>query len=116
MNRFAFLVNITAVLGISFSERSLEEMMELLRVWEEGFWSFKINLPFTKFGKAMRARTAILEIISEAANLARSTPDISGQASKVLKKVVDAQDENGNGLTQDEIGDLMLGLLFGGMI
>jgi len=112
MKRYAFAVNTTAVLGMDFSEKSAGEALELFKIFINGFISFEINLPFTKFGKAMKARTALLEIIKESVNESKSTPE--DRAPKVLQQVLDARDENGNGLTQDEIGDLMLNLLFAG--
>jgi len=114
MKRFAFIVNSTAVLGMDFSDRSVEEVLEWFKVWANGIISFRINLPFMKFGKAMRARRVLLEIINEASTLAKSTPIQEGKPLKVLKQILNARDEDGNGLTEDEIGDLMIILIFAG--
>lgn len=114
MRRYAFFVNTIAVIGMKISEELAEEMLEQLQFFVGAFFSLEINLPFTTFGKGMRARAALLKMIKEAIDLMKSTPEDAEQAAKVFRKVVDARDENGDRLAEDEIGDLILTLLFAG--
>ena len=114
MKRYAFIISTDAVFGIPFSERSVDEVLELLQIWMKGFCSFGINLPFTKFGKAWQARQELLHMIREAADLAESAPINDDNPAKVLKRMVDMRDGAGNSLDRDEIGDVMLNLIFAG--
>lgn len=114
MKSYAFNGATDAVLGIILPGRSADEVLELFRVWTEGIFSLGIDLPFTKFGKAMAAREALLEIIDEAIDVAEAAPQENGKAAKAFKRIIDARDEEGNSLSRDQIKDFTLTLIFAG--
>lgn len=114
MKKFAFITVADAVFGIPFPGRSFDEVLELLQTWMDGFFSFGIDLPFTKFGKAMRARKELLAIIQKAVDMAESAAENDDISKKALKQLIDARDEERNGLSREDIGDVMLNLLFAG--
>jgi len=114
MQQYAFITVTDAVLGITFPERSFDEVLDLLQTWMNGFFTMGINLPFTKFGKAMWARGQLLEIIQNAVDLMEAAPEDDDLSKKALKQLIDAREEEGNGLSREDIGDVMLTLLFAG--
>lgn len=114
MKLYAFGVATDAVFGIILPGRSADEILELFQVWSQGILSLGIDLPFTRFGKAVVAREALLMIIDEAIDLAKAAPHENGKVAKAFKRMVDARDEEGNGLTRDQIKDMTLNTIFAG--
>lgn len=87
------------------------ELSELLKIWSEGLFTFSPNLPWTKLGRALRSRDKILHIILDIIYERQNKID---PGEDVLGILLQAQDEQGNRLSIEEIQDQILNLLFAG--
>jgi cytochrome P450 len=74
-----------------------------------GFITLPINVSWLPYGKAMQARNALLEYIDRAIDHRRVNP-----GTDALSLLVQTRDENGNGLTNQELRAQMLLMLFAG--
>ncbi|MGV2827279.1 cytochrome P450 [Myxosarcina sp. GI1(2024)] len=86
-------------------------LAELFETWCAGLFTIPINLPWTKFGKAVRCRKALLKYIEEIVVKRQRQEDPGEDALGLLIK---AKDEEGNSLTVAELKDQILLLLFAG--
>ena len=84
---------------------------ELFEEFSGGLFSIPLNLPWTKFGKALKARKKLLKHL-ESVVLRRQQADNPGEDA--LGLLIRAEDEEGNSLTLDELKDQVLLLLFAG--
>ncbi|MCT7974144.1 cytochrome P450 [Laspinema olomoucense] len=84
---------------------------QIFKTFCGGLFSIPINLPWTQFGKALRSRTLLLEKVEE---LVRRRQQETEPRTDALGLLLAAKDEQGNGLTLDEIKDQVLLLLFAG--
>lgn len=84
---------------------------ELFETWCAGLFTIPINLPWTKFGKALHCRKKLLEYI-EAIIVKRQQED--NPREDALGLLIKAKDEEGNSLTLEELKDQVLLLLFAG--
>ena len=83
----------------------------LFEDWCAGLFTIPISLPWTKFGRALRCRQQLLKYIEEIV-LKRQQADNPGEDA--LGLLIQAQDEEGNSLTLEELKDQVLLLLFAG--
>ena len=83
----------------------------LFEDWCAGLFTIPIPLPWTKFGKALRCRQALLECIEDIV-IQRQQADKPGEDA--LGLLIQAQDESGNALSLAELKDQILLLLFAG--
>jgi cytochrome P450 len=83
----------------------------LFETWCGGLFSLPINLPWTKFGKALRCRQKLLDYI-ETIVIKRQQADNPGEDA--LGLLIQATDEEGNSLSLAELKDQVLLLLFAG--
>ncbi len=83
----------------------------LFEVWVAGLFTIPISLPWTKFGKALRCRQALLKYIEDIV-IQRQQADDPGEDA--LGLLIQAQDESGNSLSLAELKDQVLLLLFAG--
>lgn len=60
-----YTISSDCIVGLTPAGRSKEEVLEMYTTWWDGLVSLGINLPFTKFGKALRAREELIEVIRE---------------------------------------------------
>ncbi|MEY4518544.1 MAG: hypothetical protein RLZZ499_1143 [Cyanobacteriota bacterium] len=79
--------------------------------WCAGLFTLPISLPWTKFGKALKARKKLLESLEDII-LQRQQADEPGEDA--LGLLIQAKDEAGNGLSLEELKDQILLLLFAG--
>lgn len=79
--------------------------------WCAGLFTIPINLPWTKFGKACKARQKLLADL-EKIIIQRQQADNAG--TDALSLLIQAKDEAGNGLSLAELKDQVLLLLFAG--
>ena len=84
---------------------------ELFEEFSSGLFSLSINLPWTKFGKALKARQKLLKHL-ESVVIKRQQADNPGEDA--LGLLIQAEDEDGNSLTLEELKDQVLLLLFAG--
>ena len=84
---------------------------ELFEEWGKGLFSIPFNLPWTKFGRALRCRQQLLKKMENIVIQRQQQPDASEDALGIL---LQARDEDGNKLSLSEIKDQLLTLLFAG--
>jgi len=102
-----------AVLGMKFpmGPWSRKDVCAALETLGHGLLSFGINLPFTRFGKAMAARESLLGMIRMAIQRFEQNPD----DQSALHALINARDEYGNGLNACELEDTILTLIYAGI-
>lgn len=108
MNDFTFHLACALILG---DEANIQDWQKQFQYWTNGLFSLPIKLPFTAFGRAVRARDALLALI-EKAIMARKNDLRDG--TDALTVLLQAHDENGDKLSDAEIADQLLTLLFAG--
>jgi retinoid hydroxylase len=81
--------------------------------WCEGLFSTPIELPFTRFGKALRSRTELLAEIETLIRTRKAQPRQSDN-DDALDLMLAAKDEDGQSLSVEELKDQVLLLLFAG--
>ncbi len=76
----------------------LERLTQRVSEWTGGLIALPIPLPFTPYGRALRAREELLEYLDRAVQqrIERPTTD-------ALSLLVQSRDENGNGLSREEL-------------
>jgi cytochrome P450 len=79
--------------------------------WCAGLFTIPISLPWTKFGKALKARQKLLESLEQII-IQRQQADNPG--TDALGLLISAEDEAGNSLSLEELKDQVLLLLFAG--
>jgi cytochrome P450 len=84
---------------------------ELFEEWCAGLFTIPVNLPWTKFGRALRCRQQLLRKIEQIILQRQQQPDSQEDALGLL---LQAQDEEGNSLSLSELKDQVLLLLFAG--
>ncbi|CAD7701956.1 unnamed protein product, partial [Ostreobium quekettii] len=110
--RFALRVTASAVLGME-SQRSWDEVLELLITMGLGIYSLTdIRLPFTDFGKAMDSREELLDIIADSIREMEAGSPEDGAGVRVMRQILDARDEDGNGLEMPVILDNLILILW----
>eukprot|EP00803_Ostreobium_quekettii_P004081 evm.model.scf_654.1 EVM.evm.TU.scf_654.1 scf_654:5501-12658(+) len=114
IRKYAFKVSTSSFLGMEFQSRSSDEVLQILEEMANGIYTLGIDLPFTKFGKAMRHRAELLDIVNESIlAMKRSQPE-GGRTNKALQQILDARDEDGNGLDMAIIVNTIILMLYGG--
>lgn len=109
---FGFSAVAKSVLGMQFpiNGNSISDVLEALTTFNSGMYSFGINLPFTKFGKAMAARRFLLSIIESQIQMMRRDPSLQGG----LRDLIDSADKKSSRLNSKHLRDNVLTLLFAG--
>ncbi|KAL7206531.1 hypothetical protein ACSBR2_019277 [Camellia fascicularis] len=108
MKKFAFEVGILSVFG-RLDEKYKEELKKNYCIVDKGYNSFPTNLPGTAYNKAILARKKLnrilTEIICERKEKRLSERDLLGH-------FLNFKDEKGKTLTEDQITDNIIGVLF----
>ncbi|CAD7695286.1 unnamed protein product [Ostreobium quekettii] len=112
LKHYTLDVTMGALLGMAFplNGKSLEDMYNELQIYSKGVYTFGIDLPFTKFGKAMAARREIVKMVDEGIERFHSNPELTGG----LRRLIDEQDEEGKGLTMQELEDNLVTIIYAG--
>ncbi|XP_010263548.1 PREDICTED: abscisic acid 8'-hydroxylase 4-like [Nelumbo nucifera] len=107
MKKFSFHVGVLAVFGSldAYYKQQLEKNYSIL---DQGYNSFSTNIPGTPYRKAILARKRLNQILSEI---------IYHKKEKLVEKdllgcLMNSKDEKGNILTDDQIADNIIGVLF----
>ena len=108
LSGFTFHVACALVLGDESDVAGLEAPFE---AWLAGLFSLPVDLPFTVFGRALRARERLIERIGAVARDRLARGAVGEDALSVL---IGATDERGEKLTHETIVDMILTLLFAG--
>ncbi|GAA6617800.1 cytochrome P450 [Scytonema sp. NUACC26] len=106
-----FSLDVACKFLISLDTFNDEHFSKLFEKWGDGLFSIPISLPWTKFGRALHCRKQLLirieKIITE-----RQSQQHPGQ--DLLGILLQAQDEDGNKLSLQEVKEQVLTFLFGG--
>jgi cytochrome P450 len=93
----ASLLCAQVILGRDYEQQQLQHMRELYSSWAAGLqdWPF-LQLPFTRFGRAMAAREQLMEIFRAAIEETRGLLQQGQQVPGVLANLISAVDDEGN--------------------
>ena len=106
-----YTFDIASNLFVSTDGGSDSQVGHYFEVWCEGLFTLPISLPWTKFGKALQARRKLLASLEEII-IKRQQADSPGEDA--LGLLIQAEDEEGNSLSLEELKDQVLLLLFAG--
>ena len=106
-----YTFDIASNLFVSTDGGSQTSMGHYFEDWCAGLFTIPISLPWTKFGKALKARQKLLENLEQII-LKRQQADNPGDDA--LGLLIQAEDEEGNSLSMEELKDQVLLLLFAG--
>jgi retinoid hydroxylase len=106
-----YTFDVASNLLISTESENQTNFSQLFKQWCDGLFSIPLPLPWTKFGRALRCRQELL-IQIEKIVLSRQAAQEFGQDA--LGLLLQARDDEGNGLSLDELKDQVLLLLFAG--
>ncbi|KAL2477260.1 Abscisic acid 8'-hydroxylase 4 [Forsythia ovata] len=108
LKKFSFEVGILAIFG-HLEKKQREELKENYCIVDKGYNSFPTNIPGTAYHRALQARKRLKKILSEIL--------CERKEKKLLEKdllghLLNFKDEKGQTLTEDEISDNIIGVLF----
>lgn len=106
-----YTLDVACKLLVGVDKGSQTELGEAFETWCGGLFSIPLSLPGTSFAKAKRARKVLLHSVEEIVLERQKAFDAGDDALGIL---VRARDENGEGLSVDELKDQVLLLLFAG--
>ena len=109
LRKYTFDVAGKLLVGIeNCSEMALWHNFE---TYSEGLFSIALDVPWTQFGKAKKARKLLL---AELENIIRDRQKGTPSGNDALSLLISARDDEGNSLSLDELKDQVLLLLFAG--
>lgn len=109
IRRYTFDVACKLFVGTDAASNS--NLVELFEEWVGGLFTIPLNLPWTNFGKALRCRKLLVKEIEEIVLQRQQQPASNKDA---LGMLLQAEDDDGNKLSVEEIKDQILTLLFAG--
>lgn len=108
MKRLSFEVGILAIFGYLKHDYK-EELKKNYSIVDKGYNSFPTNLPGTPYRKAMKARKKLSEIL---VNVVRERKEMKVGERDLLSCMLNSKDENGGILSEEQIADNVIGVLF----
>ncbi|CAL0312124.1 unnamed protein product [Lupinus luteus] len=108
MKKFAFNIGIISLFG-HLDNNYREKLQENYNIVEKGYNSFPTRIPGTAFPKALSARKRIREIISE---IVCKRKEQRLMEKDLLGHLLNYKDEKGHMLSDDQIADNVIGVLF----
>ncbi|MDB9529477.1 cytochrome P450 [Oscillatoria sp. CS-180] len=106
-----YTLDVACKLLVGLDNGSQTKLGHLFETWCEGLFSIPLALPWTRFGKAKRCRQLLLEEIKQTIVQRQQATDLGNDALSLL---IQARDDDGNGLSLAELQDQILLLLFAG--
>jgi cytochrome P450 len=108
-----YTLDIACKLLVGLDNGAKTRLGQHYKTWSAGLFSIPLNLPWTAFGKAFRSREQLLLEIEQLIRdrQAQTTPPANQDALDLL---LAARDDDGAGLTLEELKDQVLTLLFAG--
>ena len=107
----SYTFDIASTLFVGSDRQTHPDIFYYFENWTTGLFSIPLNFPWTKFGKALRSREKLLKEIEEIILKRQQTEQLGEDALGLL---LQAKDENGQGLELAELKDQILLLLFAG--
>ena len=105
---YMFDIVSTLLLGCEPGEQT-QRLSQLFATLASGFVALPVNLPGTRFNRALRAREALLRHIETAVRARQNNP-----TRDALSLLIQSRDEDGSSLTLAELNEQALLLLFAG--
>lgn len=106
-----YTLDVACKLLVGIDQGSQSALGHYFEDWSSGLFSLPLNLPWTRFGKAKRSR---LKLLNEMEQIIRDRQQASDPGTDTLGLLLQAKDDDGNGLSLDELKDQILLLLFAG--
>ncbi|NER19347.1 MAG: cytochrome P450 [Symploca sp. SIO1B1] len=106
-----YTFDIASILFVGTEDGANTVLGKLFETWCSGLFTIPITLPWTNFGKALRAREGMLKEIEKIVLQRQTEQNLGNDALGIL---LQAQDEEGNSLSLAELKDQVLLLLFAG--
>ncbi|HEY9888488.1 MAG TPA: cytochrome P450 [Candidatus Obscuribacterales bacterium] len=106
-----YTLDVACKLLVGLDRGSQTTLGHLFETWCGGLFSIPVALPWTRFGKAKRCRQQLLNEIERLIVARQQAPDMGTDALGLL---LQARDDDGNGLSLAELKDQILLLLFAG--
>lgn len=106
-----YTLDVACKLLVGIDQGSQTQLGHYFETWCEGLFSIPVALPWTRFGKAKRCRQRLL---GEIERLILPRQQASDPGTDTLGLLLQARDENGEGLSLTELQDQILLLLFAG--
>ncbi|XP_077213101.1 abscisic acid 8'-hydroxylase 4-like [Tasmannia lanceolata] len=108
LKKLSFDVGILSIFG-RLDDRYKEELKQNYIIVDKGYNSFPTNLPGTTYNKAILARKRLSKILSEIVCERRETSTVE---KDLLDCLMNSKGEKGDLLTDDQIADNIIGVLF----
>ncbi|CAD7696932.1 unnamed protein product [Ostreobium quekettii] len=99
---------------MEFPSRSPSEMIAILHAIADSMFTLGIDLPFTKYHKGLKGHEEMTAIVEESIRVMEGHTPKDGQPIKALSRILDAEDEDGNGIDMDFIINTVIVLLSAG--
>jgi retinoid hydroxylase len=106
-----YTFDVASSLLVGTEDGSQMPLGKLFKEWCDGLFTIPLPLPWTKFGKALHCRRLLLSYIEQIVRQRQQSQDLGTDALGIL---LQAKDEDGNGLSLAELKDQILLLLFAG--
>ena len=106
-----YTFDIACKLFVGLDQGSQTNLGNWFETWCEGLFSIPLQLPWTRFGKAWKSRTLLLEELERLIHERQQSEEPGEDALGIL---LQAKDENGQSLSSEELKDQILLLLFAG--
>lgn len=106
-----YTLDVACKLLAGINNGAQSDLGHLFEDWSAGLFSIPLNLPWTRFGKAKRSR---VKLLNQVETIIRDRQQASDPGTDTLGLLLQARDDDGNGLTLDELKDQILLLLFAG--
>ncbi len=106
-----YTFDVACTLFVGQENASETPIFDWFEQWCGGLFSIPVSLPWTRFGKALKARQKLLNAIEEIIVQRQKQNDLGKDALGIL---LNAEDEDGTKLSLEELKDQILVLLFAG--
>ncbi|MDV3353092.1 cytochrome P450 [Leptothoe sp. LEGE 181152] len=106
-----YTFDVACKLLVGLDQGAQTDLGHLFETWCAGLFSIPLTLPWTRFGKAKKARTQLLLLLEEIIRKRQQSQHLGNDALSLL---VQAKDDDGHSLSIDELKDQVLLLLFAG--
>ena len=107
-------LDIACELLVGVSDGSQRSLGKNFETWVVGLFSIPIPLPGTTFSKSMRARKSLIDEISHIIRDRKQQTNSSSTVTDALGLLLNAEDDDGYQLSETELNDQILTLLFAG--
>lgn len=110
LRNYTFDIACKFLIGLDFASQT--QLGHLFEVCSSGLFTVPLRLPWTKFGRALYSRQQLLDEIEII--IRQRQQKLEEGKEDALSLLLQARDEDGNGLSLEELKDQILMLLFAG--